>query len=99
MVNKGHISLYSSRVSDPDCMLEVVPKSFVPEFSYILFKLFSMCLTETCFPDFWKASSVVPEFENVGKKSMTKNHCAFRHHFVASKVYKKLVNNRLVYHL
>ena len=42
---------------------------------------------------------MVPEFENVGKKSMTKNHCAFRHHFVASKVYKKLVNNRLVYHL
>ena len=32
-----------------------------------------MCLNEFCFPDFWKVTSVLPTFKNVGKRSMAKN--------------------------
>ena len=38
-----------------------------PGFSYILAELFNKCLKESCFPDCWKVSSVVPVFKNVGK--------------------------------
>ena len=32
-----------------------------------------MCLKESCFPDFWSVSLVVPVFKNVGETSTTKN--------------------------
>ena len=45
----------------------VVLKKREPEVFYILAELFNKCLKESCFPDFWKVSSVVPVFVNVGK--------------------------------
>ena len=45
----------------------VVLKKREPEVFYILNELFNKCLKESCFPDFWKVSSVVPVFMNVGK--------------------------------
>ena len=33
------------------------------------------CLKESCFPDCWKVSSVVPVFKNVGERSTAKNYC------------------------
>ena len=33
----------------------------------ILAEFFNKCLKESCFPDYWKVSSVVPVFKNVGK--------------------------------
>ena len=55
-----------------------------------------MYLKESCFPDYRKVSTVVLVFKNVGERSMTKNY----HHVsllsVVSKVFEKLVNNRLV---
>ena len=44
-------------------------------------ELFSKCLKESCFPDCWNVSSVVPVYKNV---------------YVVSKVFEKLVNNRIV---
>ena len=43
----------------------VVPKNCEPELSYILAELFNKCLKESCFPDCWKISSVVPVFKNL----------------------------------
>ena len=51
----------------------VVLKKCELEFSYILAEPFNNCLTESCFPDCWKVSSVVPIFKNVGERSTAKN--------------------------
>ena len=55
-----------SKVSRPDCIPVVVLKNCEPELSHILAELFNMCLKNSCFPDCWKVSSVVPAFKNVG---------------------------------
>ena len=58
-----------------------------------------MCPKESCFPDCGKVSSVVPIFENVGERSTAKNYCPVSLLSVVSKVFEKLVNNRIVDHL
>ena len=68
MVKKVITNLDSSKASGPDCIPVVVLKNCEPEFSYIPANLFNMCLKESCFPDCWKASSVVPVFKNVGER-------------------------------
>ena len=99
MVKKAITNLDSSKVSGPDCILVGVLKNFEPELSYILAKLFIMCLKESCFPDCWKVSSVVPVFKNVGKRSTAKNCRPVSLLSVVSKVFEKIVNNRIVDHL
>ena len=56
-------------------------------------------LKESCFPDCWKVLSVVPVFKNVGERSTAKNYCPVSLLSVVSKVFEKLVNNRIVDHL
>ena len=56
------------RASGPDCIPVVVLKNCEPKHSYILPELFNKCLKESCFPDCWKVSLVVPVFKNVGGK-------------------------------
>ena len=58
----------------------------------------SISLKESCFPDCWKVSSVVPVFKNVGERSTAKNYCPFSLLSVVSKVFEKLVNNSIVNH-
>ena len=89
----------SSTASGPDCILVVVLKNCESELSYILAELFSMCLKESCFPDCWKVSRVVPVFKNVEKRSFAKNYCPVSLVSVVSKVFEKLVSNRIVDHL
>ena len=67
MVKKVVINLDLSKASGPDFIPVVVLKNREPELSYVLAKLFNKCLKESCFPDCWKVSSVVPLFKNVGK--------------------------------
>ena len=67
--------------------------------TYILAELFNMCLKESCFPNRWKVSSVVPVFKNVGERSTAKNYQPVNLLPVVSKVFEKLVNNRIVDHL
>ena len=45
------------------------------------------------------ASSVVPVFKNVGERPTAKNYCPVSLLSVVSKVFEKLVNNRIVDHL
>ena len=63
-----------SKGSSPDCIPVVVLKNCEPELSYILAELFNKCLKESCFPDCWKVSSVVPVFKNVAERSTAKNY-------------------------
>ena len=93
------MNLDSSKASGPDCIPMVVLKNCEPELSYILAELFNMCLKESCFPDCWKVSSVVPVFKNVGERSTVKNYCPVSLLSVVSKVFEKPENNRLVDHL
>ena len=83
------------KASGPDCISVVILKNHEPEFS----ELFNKCLKESCFSDYWKVSSVVPVFKNVGKRSTAKNYHPVSLLSVVSKIFEKLVNNRIVDHL
>ena len=91
-------NLDSSKVSSPEWIPVVVLKNHEPELSYILAELFNMCLKESCFPDCWKVSLVVPIFKNVGDQSTARNYSPVSLLSAVSKVFEKLVNNRIVDH-
>ena len=95
-VKKVIMNLDLSKTSGPDCIPVVVLKNCEPELSYILAKFFNKCHKESCFPDCWKVSSVVPVFKNVGERFTAKNYCPLSCLSVVSKVFEKLVNNSIV---
>ena len=72
MVKNVTMNLDLSKASGPDCIVVVVLKNCEPEILYILAEIFNLCLKESCFPDCWKASIVVPTFKNVGERSTAK---------------------------
>ena len=90
------MNLDLSKASGPDCIPVVVLKNCDPELSYMLVELFNNCLKESCFPDCWKVSSVVPVFKNDGERSTAKNCCPVSILSVVSKVLQKLVYKRIV---
>ena len=96
MVRKVVMNLDLSKASGPNCIPVVVLKNCELELSYILAELFNKCLKESCFPDCWKVSSVVPVLRNVGERSTAKNCHPVSLLSVVSKVFEKLVNNRIV---
>ena len=75
MVKKVIMNLDLSKASGPDCIPVVVLKNCEPELSYILAELFNKCLKESCFPDCWKVSPVLPVFKNVWERCTAKNYC------------------------
>ena len=99
MVRKVVMNLDLSKASGPDCISVVVLKNCELELSYILAELFNVCLKESCFPDCWKVSLVVPVFKNVGEWSTAKNYHTVSFLSVVSKVFERLMNNRIVDHL
>ena len=70
MVKKVIMNLDLSKASGPDCIPVVVLKNCEPELSYILTELFNKCLKESCFPDCWKVSLVVPVFNDFTEYSV-----------------------------
>ena len=98
MVRKVVNNLDFSKASGPDCFPVVVLKNCERELSYVLAELFNKCLKESCFPDCWKVSSVVPVFKNVGERFTAKKYRPVSLS-VVSKVFEKLVNNRIIDHL
>ena len=98
MVKKVITNLDLLKTSGLDCILVVVPKNCEPDLSDILAELFNKCLKECCFPDRWKVS-LVPVVKNVWGRSTAKNYHPVSLFFVVSKVFEKLVNNRIVDHL
>ena len=99
LVKKVIMNLDLSKASGPDYIPVLVLKNCEPELSYILAELFNKCLKESCFPDSCKVSSVVPLFKNVGERSTAKNYLPVSLLSVVSKVFEKLVNNKIVDHL
>ena len=99
MVKNVITNLDSSKASGRDCIPVVVLKNCEPELSYILAKLFNNCRKKSCFSDCWKVSSVVPVFKNIGDRSTAKIYHPVSLLFVVSKVFEKLVNNKIIDHL
>ena len=99
MVRKVLMNIDLSKASGPNYIPVVVLKNCKPELSYILAELFNKCLKESCFPNCWKVSSVVLVFKNVGERSTAKNYHPVSLLSVVSKVFEKLVSNRVVDHL
>ena len=99
MVKKVIMNLDLSKASGPGCILVVVLKDCQLELSYILAELFCKGLKESCFLNCWKVSSVAPVFKNVGERSTAKNYRPASLLSVVSKVFEKLVNNKIVDHL
>ena len=96
MVGKVITNLDLSKTSGLDCIPLVVLKNSEPELLYIIAELFNNCLKESCFPDCWKVSSVVPVFKNIVKRSTDKSDNPVSLFSVVSKVF---ANNRIVDHL
>ena len=88
-VKKVITNLDSSKASGPDCIPVVVLKNYEHELSYILSELFNKCLKESCFPDCWRVSSVVPVFKNVGERSTAKNYHPVSLLSLVSKLFEK----------
>ena len=99
MVKKVLMNIDLSKELGPDSIRMVVLKNCEPELSYILAEIFNKCLEGSCFPDYWKVSSMVPVFKNVGERSTAKNYRHVSLLSVVSKVFEKHKNNRIVYHL
>ena len=99
MVKKVITNLDSSKSSSTCCIPVMVLKNYEPELPYILAELFNMCLKKSCFPDFWKISLLVLVFKNVGERFRAENYCPVSLVFLVSKVFEKLVHNKIVYHL
>ena len=85
MVKNVIMNLDSSKAFCPDCIVVVVLRNGEPKLACILAELFNICLKESCSPDFWKVSFVVPVFKNVGEKSA--NYCSVNFLSVVSKVF------------
>ena len=96
MVKKVIMNLDLSKASGPNCIPIVVLRNWEPELSYILAELFNKYLKESCFPDCWKISSVVPVFKNVGERSTAKIYRPVSLLSVVSKVFEKLVNKQIL---
>ena len=99
MVKRVIMNLDLLKGSGPDCIPVVALKNCEPDLSYILVELFNKCLKESCFPDCWKVSSVVPVFKNVGERSTAKNYRPVSLLPVVSKVFEKPLNNRIINNL
>ena len=93
------MNLDLSKASSPDYIPVVILNNCEPELSYILAERFNKCLKESCFPNSWKFSLVVPVFKNVGERSAAKSYRPVSLLSVVSKVFEKLVNNRVVDYL
>ena len=99
MVKQVIMNLDLAKASDPDCITVVALKNCQSELSYMLAELLKKCLNESCFPDCWKVSWMVPLFKNVEGKYTAKNYCPVSLLSVVSKVFEKIVNNRIVNNL
>ena len=99
MVKQVITNLDLAKAPGPDCITVVALKNCQSELSYMLAELLKKCLNESCFPDCWKVSWMVPLFKNVEGKYTAKNYCPVSLLSVVSKVFEKIVNNRIVNNL
>ena len=96
MVKKVIANLDFLKPSGLDSFPVVFLKNCESQLFYILAKLFNRYLKVSCFPDCWKVSLVVPVFKNARERSAAKNYHPVSLLSVTSKVFEKIVNNRIV---
>ena len=99
LIKKVIMNLDLSKASGPDCIPVMALKNCEPELSYILAEFFNNYLYESCFPNYWKVSSIFPVFKNVEERSTARNYRPVSLLSAVSKAFEKLVNNRTVDHL
>ena len=87
-----------SKTPGLNCIPLVVLKTYEPELSYILAKLSNKCLKRPCSPDCWNVSLVFLVFKNVRERSVAKNYSPVSFLPVVTKVFEKLIDNRIVDH-
>ena len=90
IVRKVVMNLDLSKASGPDCVPVVVLKNCGLELSYTLTELFNKCLKESCCPECWKVSSVVPVFKNTEERSTAENYRPVSLLSLVSKVFESL---------
>ena len=96
------MNLDTSKASGPDSIPVGVLKNCEPELSYILAYVFNMCLKESCSPDCWKSHRLTLYLRMLEKGLLLKTTALLVFELVKSvisKVFEKLVNNRIVDHL
>ena len=93
MIKKVLTKLNLSETIGPDQIPVVVLKNCGPELSYIIAEFH---LKESCFRDCWIVPLVVPVLNNVKERCLAKNCHPVCLLSVVSKVFEKLLNNRLV---
>ena len=75
LVKKELTNLDSSKVSRHDSITLVVLRKCESGLSYILAELLNTCLKESCLPNCWKVSSMVPIInKNGGERFTAKNY-------------------------
>ena len=67
LVGKVITNLDLLKAPGPDSVPVVVLKNCERELSYILAELFNNCLKESCFPECFNVSPLVPVYKNVGE--------------------------------
>ena len=58
---------------------------------HILGDPFNTCWNESCFPDYWKISSLASVFTNAGKRSVAKRKLSVSLLSVVSKIFEKIL--------
>ena len=102
MVKKVITNFDLSKTFGPDSIPVVVLKNCDTKLSYRPGDLFNKCLKESFFQGCWKVSSVVHVEclgKNVWERSTAKNYHPISLLSLVSKVYEKLVNNKIIDHL
>ena len=90
LVKKVITNFYLSKASGPDFIPVVVLKNCEFELSYIQAEFLNMYLEESCFPDCWKVSSVIPVFKNAEERFTATKYHPVSLLSVVSRIFEKL---------
>ena len=96
--SRTNLKLHNISVT-PQMVKKVMANLDSSKASYILADLFNKCLKDFGFQDCWKVLLVIPASRNVGERATAKNYHPYSLLSVVSKVFEKLVNNRIFRHL
>ena len=88
-----------SKAVGPDEIPVIVLKDLSAELSPILSKFFNKCIRQSCFPVFWKKSSVCPVYKNAGERCDSTKYRPISLLPIMSKFFETIINNFLISNL
>ena len=95
MLSRANYDLDASKVTGLNRNPAIVLKMLSP----VLAKLYNKCWAESCFPSYWKSSSVVPVFKNEGERSDPVKCHPISLLPIISKICESFINGSLTKHL